>query len=602
MTHARLMSGAAAALVLILAGCATFTFPDDYVPDERVVYLAQKAELDPIRYEPAAADPYVFQADPTPVDAARPAFLRETTWDSLLKADFRGDSRLHREVEAHFLRVASLPAFTRLRARLDAGTAAAPPPLPPTRGEKRRDYSNGAAFAYPEVPGAQITILNNGDYTIDFPDGGAFRYWRGGRYERTDAGGAILFRHDPTQSREVGTTEGYTLTSRPDYRSVKGPEGTVEYLADPTPQYRFTAADGAPAQEYVLFPTAGRIREIATRTKGGLRWDYFFDTRTVLVTSGREAIAIESDFRKRHSHFDVEQRKEAGPLTLYFPEGIRLTGFDAPALAHSEIQPQWPEQYRSRSVGPFGILYTAKDEPLVDRPDAARLAEVAARCGELTGLAAAAGRTILVPPDLEAYRKLHASGPGEVLRWYPSGFESRDLIVMWPLSVPRYRAAGGEEYFFSRELYEIAAHEYVHLLVGENTGLRSPVPAWLDEGLAVYVESELSRDARRYWDVTFAVCRRLNRVLDWDDATVTPTGHRDIAQARVHYAQSYALVGALMRRFGPAKIAEYVKSFRVPAGEAADVDVKAAYRAKLRSVFAIDLSEALAMLANAEGE
>jgi len=214
----------------------------------------------------------------------------------------------------------------------------------------------------------------------------------------------------------------------------------------------------------------------------------------------------------------------------------------------------------------------------------------------LTGLTALKRRTIVIPPDLDSYRKLHASKPGEVLNWYPSGFETKDIIIMWPISVPRYDAPAGQAYFFDQEFYEILVHEYVHVLVGENSGIATPVPVWLNEGLAVYVESFFSAEVKTYWDITFDVSRGLKHLLDWDLVTTTGTGELPVAKARVEYAQSYALVAALAQKFGAAKVAEYVRSFRVNPAEASKVDLKSVYKTKFKAVFGLGFDQALKLL------
>jgi len=207
----------------------------------------------------------------------------------------------------------------------------------------------------------------------------------------------------------------------------------------------------------------------------------------------------------------------------------------------------------------------------------------------------------VIPPDLLSYCRLQASKPGSVLNWYPSGFETKDYIVMWPISVPRYATPMGQDYFFAEEFYEIIAHEYVHLMVGENTGIWSPVPTWLNEGYAVYVESHYSPECKAYWDMTFAVAYNRHSLLDWDEATIHGTGYFPVAEARTQYAQSYALVSALIAKFGTSKLDEYVESFRVKPEDAGKVDLKADYRVKFKKVFGIDFEDALKLLQAGQG-
>lgn len=182
------------------------------------------------------------------------------------------------------------------------------------------------------------------------------------------------------------------------------------------------------------------------------------------------------------------------------------------------------------------------------------------------------------------------------MSWYPSGFETLDYITMWPISVPRYDASAGQDYFFNQEMYEILAHEYTHILVGENAGILGRAPVWLNEGLAVYVECQLFPEAQKYWETTFAVSRDRRRLLPWNDVTVRSTGEYPIDLARVHYAQSYAMVSRMIGAYGSAKVASYVKSFRVPGKDAAKVDLVGVYKDKYKKVFGVDWDDGKTLL------
>jgi len=233
---------------------------------------------------------------------------------------------------------------------------------------------------------------------------------------------------------------------------------------------------------------------------------------------------------------------------------------------------------------------------LLSKLNVSQLGDIEGKVHALSGLSGAPRRSIVIPPDLASYRKLHAIVPGDKLNWYPSGFESLDYITMWPISVPRYDQPAGQDYFFNQEFNEIVAHEYVHVLVGENTGLLAPVPVWLNEGLAVYVEGQLFPEARKYWDTTFTVSRDLKRLLPWTEVTLRSTGEFPVAQARVHYAQSWALVSRLMDKFGAAKVAAYVRSFRVKSVDAQKADLLTAYQENFLKIFGIPWAKGLELL------
>lgn len=567
-----------------LSSCATVQVPKDYVPDSKVVFLMQRADLDPIRYETKEADPYVFEADQSAVDAENPRFLGETTFEGLLKPDYSGDTRLYREAVAHFRYLLDMPLFAQMRKALDEAEMLPPAPLPANKGAKLEDYSNGAQYEYPDYPGAKITLLSGGLYFIEFPDGSKFQSQPDGVYFWNDAKGKTVQQNDPKRGVVIAVREGISYTVTPTTRKLEGPLGSIEYNEIGDPMYCLEPA-AKPGVRYVYFVDEGKeVKAVSVTNVAGIRFDYFPSDGSLLAVKGAQAVTISAGYQKVHSRFDASTHKATNPIAYYFPQGIKITNLDSSGSSWSEDSFAWPEGYSMRQIGPFDVWYTAKDAPLLARLSASRLTEIASRVSSLSGLSGAARRSLVIPPDLESYRKLQATRPGDRLYWYPSGFETLDYITLWPFSVPRYSRPEGERYFYDDEIYEIIAHEYTHLLVGENAGVFGDVPVWLNEGLAVYVESQLFPDAGKYWETTFVASRDLKRLLPWDDVTVKTTGEYPLPEARVHYAQSYAIVSRLIAKYGVARVASYVKGFHPKTLEGKE-DLVSLYKVNYASAF-----------------
>jgi Peptidase MA superfamily len=502
---------------LVVTSCSVVQriqgYPKEYVLDRKVVFLMQKTEFGPIRYDPAPADPYAFPPYDGPIDRANPSFLGNLQFASIQAADFCMDSRLHQEAAAHFPYIQQLPVLAELRTILEADT-------------------------------------------------------------------------DPSIERGDN------------YRSIETARGTLAHLTSHPPQYQLEIPGG---RRYTLFlGDDGAVRSLAVWNRAGVRFDWDPDSRRLSARVGDRAVEIDAEYDKRLMTVVEDETARSWRtdrvISYFRPDGVRLSRLDGAQLAFADIAPAWPEGYVRQTVGPFDVLYIPKDEALIARLDAARLTDLEARCRSLAGLAAVGRRVILIPPDLASYRKLHARRPGDLTSWYPSGFEALDYITMWPPSVPRYRQPAGEDYFWNEEFYEIVAHEYVHLMVDETTGIFSPVPAWLNEGLAVYVECRLWPDARKYWDTVYEVSRARGRLLPWNEVTKNGTGAYAIALARVHYAQSYAMVSSLVGAYGIAKVAEYVRSFRVALGDADGVNLSRAFTANFQAVFGVPWEEGVALL------
>ncbi len=112
----------------------------------------------------------------------------------------------------------------------------------------------------------------------------------------------------------------------------------------------------------------------------------------------------------------------------------------------------------------------------------------------------------------------------------------------------KYAPRLADPYVFAPDAAEVKADTPAHLMIGESSGLICQLPVWLNEGLAVYVESMIDPETSKYWDTTFTVSRDMKRLLDWNQVTTQSTGDFPIAQARVHYAQSFALVRVLVAK------------------------------------------------------
>lgn len=587
---------AALAIVGLFSSCVSVNIPKEYVPDNQVVFLMQQTDYGPIKYDIVPADPYVFTPDQTAVDAVNPKFLKDLRFDSLLKADFPADTRLYREVAAHFQYVLKLLLFAELRPLLDSADIKPPAPIVPNKGDKIQDYSNATEFQYPDAADASIVIFTAGGFVIHFADKSLYQQDVSGLYFWKDAAGKETQFYDPAKGN-IRVIVGDTMYEKGvTSRSMTNSKGRLEYTSDPTPQYNLVGAtEKAPRYTYFI-DAGGAVKSCAVQSATGIRFDYFPDDQIVLAQQGAQAVSIGADFQKVHGAFDIAKRQTTNILSLYLPQGIRLTNLDANSPSYGELSPAWPEGYKMKVMGPFNVWYTPKDEPLLTKINANRLNEIEAKGRSLSGLSGTSRRSIVIPPDLESYRRLQAFKPGDKLNWYPSGFETLDYITMWPISVPRYKQAVGQDYFFNVEFNEIVAHEYIHILVGENSGLLSPVPVWLNEGLAVYVEGQLFPDARKYWDITFQVSRDLKRLLPWTQVTLHSTGELPVAQARIHYAQSWAMVSRLIEKFGAAKVAQYVRSFRVKSTDATKVDLSKVYQENFLKVFGITWDKGVELL------
>jgi hypothetical protein len=101
------------------------------------------------------------------------------------------------------------------------------------------------------------------------------------------------------------------------------------------------------------------------------------------------------------------------------------------------------------------------------------------------------------------------------------------------------------------------AHELTHLVIHQMTlNPYGDVPAWLDEGLAMYTEGPLLPGYVTYLDRAIVE----NSLISVRSLSSPFSAYAD--EAALSYAQSYSLVGFLISSYGQGKMLELLKTFK----------------------------------------
>ncbi len=120
-----------------------------------------------------------------------------------------------------------------------------------------------------------------------------------------------------------------------------------------------------------------------------------------------------------------------------------------------------------------------------------------------------------------------------------------------------------------------ASHEITHILVGRAAGLGTPVPSWLNEGLAEYgnLDPTVSYDRFLEWGVDTDRITPLHKLQSFPaDPNLTI----------VSYGQARSAVGHILRKYGPEKMAALLKT--VGEGRAFESAMQTVYGFGLRQL------------------
>ena len=106
------------------------------------------------------------------------------------------------------------------------------------------------------------------------------------------------------------------------------------------------------------------------------------------------------------------------------------------------------------------------------------------------------------------------------------------------------------------EVERTIAHELCHVVVGLATeNPYGDIPAWLNEGLAMYSEGELRRENREALERAI----RENRLISVRSLTA-PTGKPE--EINLFYGEAYSVVEFLLKTYGKEKMAELLAVFK----------------------------------------
>jgi len=122
-------------MVTLTSCLSTYKIPEEYVPDEDLVYLKQRLELNPIKYDPVMTSPYEWNVD-IEVNKESPDFLKERSFTNQLKPNFYNDAKLFLEVKEHLLHIKEEKIFVQLKSLTDAFKLTPPEPRKISKGKK----------------------------------------------------------------------------------------------------------------------------------------------------------------------------------------------------------------------------------------------------------------------------------------------------------------------------------------------------------------------------------------------------------------------------------------------------------------------------------
>ena len=218
-----------------------------------------------------------------------------------------------------------------------------------------------------------------------------------------------------------------------------------------------------------------------------------------------------------------------------------------------------PSDWLSRATAHFQVLHLPGSEGEVKALEEDLEPELA-RVSGLLEMEPGATITVVFAPDRKTFLALQAGAPA-----WASGtaYPERSLIYLRPLTGEEVRASS---------MRAVIAHEVSHVLLARKLQGHT-APAWLDEGLAVYLSAEpLYARAERLFPIGLT-----GNFLAFRDLEAGFPDNADLAETA--YAQSGDFIGFLYATYGQAAFNQYLEL--MAQGQDPDASLKAAFHAPL---------------------
>jgi hypothetical protein len=550
------------------------------LPNELLGLLKKSSPYVGVYHDLVYTAPYTWELS-SPVNFRNPSFPAYSSFDDLIKLNNEESNRLFREISGSFNYMRNQSSYEELSRIIGKNLPELPGPVVPEKGDLLNESAIGSVYQYPPAKNAKINIREENDFTIIYDDGAIYTARPGGDFSKMTAKGEMIFSYTAS-NRTYTIVNGknvFKITGK--YKEVSSEKGTFGMGTDG--DYLITGY--TPPQSSISYYRIENIKKgkiIAYKVTGKWPFDYIYNLEynTVTVMHDKTALILTEDCQKFFG-YTVDNGRRLIATSHYLPIGLTLKNINSSEHSYGEFAPAFSDKYITKQIGPFNVFYTPNDEVYAQKLKSTRMTEVELFCRTTTGMDAPKGRAIILPSGLETYRKLHAPPGGELMKWYPGAYENNDLIVLWPPSVSIYNSDEGQEFYFNREIYETIAHEYTHVLIEEESGIVHPVPHWLHEGLAEYVETRMATRSREFWD-------------GFADALVSE-GASDYywGQSRIFYGQSYAMVKYLIQKHGMEKVVRYIRSFKPWPGQEFKDPIIKRYKSQFSEIFGTSWEQAV---------
>ena len=261
-------------------------------------------------------------------------------------------------------------------------------------------------------------------------------------------------------------------------------------------------------------------------------------------------------------------------LSIYYPEGIYVSNLDT---ENPQISVKLNYPYKSTKIQDFIFYYDEKDTAFIEKIDKTRLERILNHVSEF--LPDNDTLHVIVPSSIQDYQKLLSGSQKHYFANLPDAFMRDGLIVIWPLSCPRYTnesLAGSQqndgsqdinqqtdEYFESDEFYFILLYQTAVYRLAKGVNFQSSLPEFIKVGLPLFLVAEFDQQVKRKLNERFDILKKSGFYFKLSDICLIDPMQLNLPYSNLFSLFSYKFFEFLLNKEGYEKNIEYIKSFNI---------------------------------------
>lgn len=576
--------------------------PDNNVKyDGDFVFLLQNSQLTPINYP--ISDYLIKPFDNNyfneylkqikfDFDKVKPSFLTNKVKSYFEKCDPFLDVLLYNEAVQYFDYLLKEKDFTNILNYLEKYINEKPPePYPIELGDFVSMYQNGIEYRYPLEKGATIIEFVDKSYQIKFEDGRIFYLLSDGTYFETFEDGSEIYFVNP-KTHYFRRWFGSVLFSKSEkIASIQFGNCSINFNIQNQPFLKYSYSNKFEFNillknnnqnssnnnfylEDVKVPILNfqEIEKLLYLSSDNFTFIKNDLNNTISFVVENNMITIKPNYIKTIyalKNFDSNSKNKFNfiidkIMAIYLPEGIKLADFysDKPSSIIN-----FAYNFKKKTIGNFNFYYYQDIEDIINKIREEKLYEIYEILKENIGNNEKnildEQFNVILPSNIYQYQELLSGSIQRKFSSLPDGFTRDDIIISWPLNLPRYIEDKDMSYFFEKEFYNILLFQMIKKQMIKQTGFFGRLPFFLETGFAIYLASLYNENLKESYDSLFVKLRKANFSFDQSFLILTNSETSSMPSFKYLTAYSYRLIKYIVSIYGNNKIIEFIKTFKI---------------------------------------